>query len=204
MSQTKLFQIFRPGRFTAMDGTTYDFSDNDVNLMAAAYSPETQAAPLVIGHPPDQNAVPQLGKVLSLIYKGGFLYALSSVADVLVEAVRAARYRTVSAAFSRPTSKDNPTPGAYYLRHVGFLGEQPPAVKGLVPPAFSERPGFVSFSAEIPGAFTDAADFAMPSGYTVGDAHRLEIHRAALQMQRDCPAVSYCEAVRLVDGIVTL
>ncbi len=29
-------------------------------------------------------------------------------------------------------------PGVYYLRHVGFLGAQPPAIKGLAPVEFAD------------------------------------------------------------------
>lgn len=43
----------------------------------------------------------------------------------------AGRYKKVSASFYRPDAPCNPKPGAYYLRHVGFLGAQPPAVKSL-------------------------------------------------------------------------
>lgn len=39
-----------------------------------------------------------------------------------------------------PYGPANPKPGAYYLRHVGFLGAQPPAVKGLAPVEFAESP----------------------------------------------------------------
>ncbi|MBI4740730.1 MAG: hypothetical protein HY777_04035 [Betaproteobacteria bacterium] len=204
MTEIKLFQIFRTGTFTAMNGLTREYSEEDVNLMAAAYKPEIRPAPLVLGHPKDQDAEPHMGRVESLIFKNNVLFALATFADSLVDLIRAGSYRHVSAAFSLPDSPDNPTPGAFYLRHVAFLGAMPPAVKGLVPPSFSDGSGLVSFSSEIPGAFINADDFNLPIGYTVGDAHRLALHRAALQIQRDCPAVSYCEAVKLVDGVVAL
>ncbi len=45
--------------------------------------------------------------------------------------VKAGRFKSRSASFYHPDNPNNPKPGVYYLRHVGFLGAQPPAVKGL-------------------------------------------------------------------------
>lgn len=36
-------------------------------------------------------------------------------------------------------------PGVWYLRHIGFLGEHPPGVKGLDDPEFAEADGCVCF-----------------------------------------------------------
>lgn len=71
--------------------------------------------------------------------------------------VRAGRYKKLSASLYAPDSPANPSPGAWYLRHVGFLGAQPPAIKGLAPVnfaagdeegtvtvEFSEEMGFIS------------------------------------------------------------
>ena len=41
-------------------------------------------------------------------------------------------------AFTPPDHPSNPVPNAYYLRHVGFLGAQPPAVKGLGEARFAD------------------------------------------------------------------
>jgi phosphoglycolate phosphatase-like HAD superfamily hydrolase len=64
------------------------------------------------------------------------------------EGVEAGRYRYVSASFYPPSDPNNPKPGNWYLRHIGFLGAQPPAVKGLAP-AFAEAAaaGLVEFAA---------------------------------------------------------
>ncbi|MCA0405598.1 MAG: hypothetical protein LCH39_05550 [Proteobacteria bacterium] len=45
--------------------------------------------------------------------------------------VRQKRYAKVSASFYMPDAGNNPTPGSYALKHVGFLGAAAPAVKGL-------------------------------------------------------------------------
>lgn len=54
--------------------------------------------------------------------------------------VSAGRFKKRSASFYRPDSTANPVPGVYYLRHVGFLGAQAPAVKGLKDPEFHDNP----------------------------------------------------------------
>jgi hypothetical protein len=53
--------------------------------------------------------------------------------------VKAGAYKKVSASFYPKDHPNNPTPGVYALRHVGFLGAQPPAVKGLKPTEFAEE-----------------------------------------------------------------
>ena len=91
--------------------------------------------------------------------------------------VRAGRFKKVSASFYTPDSPHNPVPGVYYLRHVGFLGAQPPAVKGLapVPVNFAEgdtEEGCVSFDfAESPGLLRWLADLFR--GF--GDSTRIRI-----------------------------
>jgi hypothetical protein len=51
--------------------------------------------------------------------------------------VRDGRFKKISSAFYAPSHPRNPVPGVYYLKHVGFLGAMPPAVKGMRDPAFS-------------------------------------------------------------------
>lgn len=203
MGALKLFEIFRAGRHTANNGLTFDYSADHLNCMAAAYSPGRLSAPLVLGHPQDQDAAPQFGSVARVIAREGRLYALAMVADALIDLVRAAHYRKVSASFALPDAAGNPVPGAYYLRHVGFLGAHPPGVKGLAPLAFGENGTAVSFCTDIPGGISAAEGINAPAGYRVGDAHRLAAHRAAIHMQHTCPALSYCEAVSLAEGVAT-
>jgi hypothetical protein len=139
-------QIFRPGRHTAMDGSTISFSAADIAAAAAAYDPALHEAPIVVGHP--RTDAPAYGWVQGLATgEGGGLEATPSQIDpAFAELVRAGRFKHVSAAFYGPDAPSNPKPGVWYLRHVGFLGAQPPAVKGLRPVAFGEAEGVVEFS----------------------------------------------------------
>lgn len=66
----------------------------------------------------------------------GLFAAADKVGPRVCRAVRAGSYGTVSAKFYRPTDANNPVPGVWYLRHIGFLGAHPPGVKGLDDPEF--------------------------------------------------------------------
>ena len=159
----RAIHIFRPGRHTSMQGATIDFGEGDLIATAKAYDPTRHEAPLVIGHP--RADAPAWGWVGGLTADEGGLFATPRQLDpAFAEMVRAGRFKKVSASFYTPDSPHNPVPGVYYLRHVGFLGAQPPAVKGLapVPVNFAEGDtdeGCVSFDfAESPGLLRWLAD----------------------------------------------
>lgn len=137
--------IFRVGSHTAMQGQTINFCEADLAASAAAYDPAKHEAPIVVGHPAAD--APAFGWVESLAAAAGDLTAMPRQVDpAFAEAVVAGRYKKVSASFYSPDSPHNPVPGVYYLRHVGFLGAQPPAVKGLAPVQFADDgAGCVSF-----------------------------------------------------------
>jgi len=123
-------EIFKPGKHTAMSGAVLDFSESDLQAMVDAYDPAVYDAPLVIGHP--KLDAPAYGWVKSLSFADGIVNAEPQDVDAeFAELVKAKRFKKVSASFFAPDSPRNPKPGTYYLRHVGFLGAQPPAVKGL-------------------------------------------------------------------------
>lgn len=127
---SRTFELFRPGVHTDMHGRTHSFSVEDVAAIAAGYNPGTREAPLVVGHPRTDS--PAYGWVEKLSVEDGKLVATPKQVDpAFAELVKAGRYKRVSASFYTPEHPSNPTPGSYYLRHVGFLGATPPAVSGL-------------------------------------------------------------------------
>lgn len=132
----KLFQIFQAGTHSPMSGNSLQFSESDLATTASAYSFQSKPAPLVIGHPEDN--FPTYGNVLKLIAKGKELFALADVKQSLLDLVRQGAYKKVSASFYQPNSRLNPVPGVFSLRHVGFLGSMPPAVKGMAALEFAE------------------------------------------------------------------
>ncbi len=165
-------QIFRAGTHVDSRGQTFTITAADLAATAAAYDPALHEAPLVIGHPALDD--PAYGWVESLSVTGdGALEAEPTQVDpAFAELVEAGRYKKISASFYRPDAAANPAPGAFYLRHVGFLGAQPPAVKGLravqfAAPAAAAEDGLVTiefagaFSADGPAYFTAPAEDIM-------------------------------------------
>lgn len=126
----KPLHIFKPGKHTAMSGDSFNFSESDIAATVRAYDPAIHEAPLVIGHP--KHDAPAAGWVKSLQATAEGLIAEPQQVDAaFAEQVAHGSYKKISASFYHPDSPSNPVPGVYYLRHVGFLGAQPPAVKGL-------------------------------------------------------------------------
>ncbi|MDR1311110.1 MAG: peptidase [Burkholderiaceae bacterium] len=138
--------IFRTGCQTAMSGEVLAFSEPDLLATARAYDPTKHEAPIVIGHP--RHDAPAFGWVKSLAATGNGLEAEPHQVDpAFAELVGQGRYKKISASFYLPDSPNNPVPGVYYLRHVGFLGALPPSVKGLREVSFNEtEEGIVEFA----------------------------------------------------------
>lgn len=129
-----------------MSGTAIEFSESDLAATAQAYDPAVWRAPLVVGHP--RVDAPAYGWVDGIQFSDIGLEATpGDVEPEFAELVRSKRFKNISASFWAPDSPANPVPGVFYLRHVGFLGAQPPALKGLRTPEFGESAdGIVEFS----------------------------------------------------------
>lgn len=142
----KKLHIFRAGVHTSSDGRELTFSDADLQGIVASYDPTLHEAPIVVGHPKADS--PAYGHAASLSFADGDLFAEPiQVDDAFAALVQAGRYKKVSASFYEPDSPQNPKPGTYYLRHIGFLGAQPPALKGLKAIEFNAADeGVVEFS----------------------------------------------------------
>lgn len=148
MSTPKPLHIFKPGRHTAMGGVVVEFSAEQLGASAAAYDPGLWRAPLVVGHPKLNG--PAYGWVDGLSSSEiGLEAEPADVEPAFAAMVNTKRFPNISASFWAPTAPGNPVPGVYYLRHVGFLGATPPAIKGLRTPEFAEADtGIVEFSSE--------------------------------------------------------
>jgi HPt (histidine-containing phosphotransfer) domain-containing protein len=114
-------EIFRTGAY----GDKGTFSADDLDRVVSNYDPGFHEAPACIGHPKDD--LPAYGWADRLMRQGDTLLAKFKEVEPTFEAnVKAGRYKKRSAAFyldgdGRITN----------LRHVAFLGAQPPEVKGL-------------------------------------------------------------------------
>lgn len=123
------FEIFKTGSHTSDKGVTKEYSIDDLNFIAKSYKPEEDEAPIVIGHPEDND--PAFGWVNSLsVSEDGKLIAEASDEKLqpdFLNALKEGRYKKRSISLT-PEGK---------LRHIGFLGAAKPAVKGLADIQFS-------------------------------------------------------------------
>jgi hypothetical protein len=124
-------EIFRGGKQIDSSGAEHD-GDAMIDKAVAAFSAAKHEPPLVVGHPKDNGPAYGWTEALkSAVQLDGTKVLLAKFKDVMPEfeeLVRAGRYKKRSAAFYPDGS----------LRHVGFLGAVPPAVKGLADLQFDE------------------------------------------------------------------
>lgn len=135
--------ILRPGRHQGR-GPVVNLTVSELSEIATGYDRVAHEAPVVIGHPKDGAAAH--GWVRSLALEGDLLVAQAEqISADLSEKWRAGAIKKVSASLWLPDSPSNPHRGKWSLRHVGMLGAQVPAVKGLPPAELSGGEGdFVS------------------------------------------------------------
>lgn len=103
----------------------------DLIAMAAAYNAGAWQAPVVIGHPETDD--PAWGWVLSAGIRDDGLHLEIEVLPEMADLIESRRYQNVSLALWAADAAGNPTPGVWGIKHLGFLGAVPPAVKGLNP-----------------------------------------------------------------------
>lgn len=121
-------QVFRTGRHTDASGDEREWGKTDLDRIVSSYDPQRHEAPVVIGHPED--SAPAFGWVEALKREGEILYAkLKDLVPEFVDMVRRGLYKKRSIALYPDLT----------LRHVGFLGAMPPAIKGLEDVRFQER-----------------------------------------------------------------
>lgn len=144
-------ELIKPGPAVAMSGVAFDFTPAIVADLADSYDPALHEAPHVKGHPATDD--PALGWVVgvSVNAQGRLQLDRSRQVDAAFAGdVAAGRFKQRSLSIYTPSAPNNPTPGRHYIKHVGWLGAAPPAIKGLrgnaTTHAFAEaEPGVLSF-----------------------------------------------------------
>lgn len=130
-------EIFRGGKQTDSSGADHD-GDELIENAVTTFDPAFHEPPLVVGHPAD-NA-PAFGWVAGLKkeIRDGVQVLYARFKEVVPEFAALAEsgiYKKRSASFY-PDGR---------LRHVGFLGAAPPAVKGLADIAFGDTQDAATF-----------------------------------------------------------
>ena len=145
----KIIEVFRAGKQTDSKGNMKTWTKKDLDLMVSKYNDGESGheAPIVIEHP--QTDDPAFGWVKSLSRKGNVLFAeLHDVVEEFKEAINKGLYKKRSISLYPDLT----------LKHVGFLGAQAPAIKGLADFKFSaEEKEFQIFEF---GSFEEETEFA--------------------------------------------
>ena len=121
-------EVFKAGTWTDSSGNTRTWTEQDIDKIIEKYnSQRDHEAPVVIGHPKDNT--PAYGWVERLEKRGQSIWAkIKPTVQDFVDWVRQGLYKKVSISLYPDL----------LLRHIGFLGAMPPAVKGLQVPQFSD------------------------------------------------------------------
>ena len=197
---TRIFECFKAGRHTSMGGMTKEWTAADLAQIATNYICSSDTVPLVIGHP--LNNGPAYGEVTDVFQKRGVLYAVAKVGERLLGLVRGGRFKHVSASFMQAAGGRS----GWQLRHIGFLGAVPPAVKGLAPLAFGEMleaPGTVCFAAPTGAGVSYPAPVAIPKGWSV-TPEGWALYLQSRDVHADCPGLSFAEAASLAEKHIYL
>jgi hypothetical protein len=125
-------EVFKAGKHTDANGNEREWSSEDIDTIISKYNnqmpDDKHEAPVVIGHP--VNNSPAYAWVESLKKDGETLLAKFTQIDPEFEQlIKEGRYKKVSIALYPDMM----------LRHIGFLGAIPPAVKGLKDASFAEK-----------------------------------------------------------------
>lgn len=135
-------EIFRTGKHTDANGVEKDWTKEDLDTIVTKFNEKKPKAPCVIGHPKSNN--PAYGWVKALKREGERLFAAyKDTVPQFAEWVNKGLYPNRSISLYPDLT----------LRHVGFLGAVPPAIKGLEEFQFSEEPEGYTYE------FSDSADF---------------------------------------------
>lgn len=192
-----LIEIFKAGKRADANGNVVEITVADLQQAVDAYNVEYHESPAVIGHP--KHNAPAYGWVKRLQLDGEVLLAeFDQIDPEFAEMVEKGRFKKISSSFYLADSPNNPCPGNLYLRHVGFLGAMPPAVKGLRNPEFADNEqGVVEFSDWMAANLwrrlrdwfigkygQEEADSALPD-YLVASVHEASIRKEYQQAQPD-------------------
>ena len=126
-----ILEIFKIGDHTSSNGKTKSYTIKDLDTIVDSYNPEEREAPLVLGHPKDND--PAYGWVEKLFRKGKSLFAVTKNEDpAFLQAVKDKKFPKRSISLTENLR----------LNHIGFLGAVLPAVDGLSSISFNTKDNF--------------------------------------------------------------
>ena len=128
-------KVFTTGKHTDSAGNVKQWTTADLDHMATSFNPKFHEPPVTIGHP--SNNAPAFGWVAGIKRVGNDLYlSYRDVEPQFKEWVAQGLYKKKSIAVYPDGS----------LRHIGYLGAMPPAIKGLPNFKFQADQEFSTFN----------------------------------------------------------
>lgn len=116
--------ILQAGTRTSDDGQTFVFSRRDLEATAAAYDPRQREAPLTLGKPVHDAPAYGWVRALKVTGDGQLVMVVRDLYPGFADMVNQRRFATRAVAFYGPNHPNNPSPGAWYLRHIAYMGAQ--------------------------------------------------------------------------------
>ncbi len=129
-------EAFEAGEQTDSYGRVNTWTSEDIRDIAKRYneSKSKDPKPVVLGHPKENTAAPAMGWIEFAKEKGGkLLLKIGELNKDFVAALKSGAYKTRSTSLKE-------TPEGDTINHLGFLGANAPAIKGLMPLNFNTEP----------------------------------------------------------------
>lgn len=131
--------VLKLGNAISADGVETFHSKRDLEDLVESYNTDIHEAPVILGHDEDKNwaellssdSRPAYGWITKAYVDGNDLYVDVDASDELIQFIKDKKYMKRSLAYYGRDSRNNPTPGKLYMRHLAMLGASPPAIKGL-------------------------------------------------------------------------
>lgn len=136
-------EVFKTGTHTSSDGTSINYTTEDLQKIVNNYNQKIQIdpttiAPLVKGHPKSNS--PAFGWIDQLTRRGEYLLAkVKDLSNEIINEIKEKKYQKVSISLTNDLN----------LRHIGLLGAAAPAVEGLKPIEFTMNLNNIELSSEI-------------------------------------------------------
>lgn len=148
-----ILEIFRAGKQTDSSGNSREWTEADLDKIVSQYEASEHEAPIVIGHPKTDD--PAFGWIDRVFREGKTLFAeVTEVAKEFREAVNQGFYKKRSISLYPDLT----------LKHVGFLGAVPPAVKGLADIKFNAADSAICFEV-APEQGSEFSDYETAFGF---------------------------------------
>ena len=162
--ENQWIEIFRVGEQSDSQGNTRKWTVSDLEKIVKNYDAKEHEVPLVVGHP-KENA-PAFGWVEALKTDGEFLFAkFKQLVPEFVEAVKKGLYKKRSISLYPDLT----------LRHIGFLGAVPPAVKGLADIKFTKMNENNSITIEINAQTKETTTMVEKENTEINELNELKI-----------------------------